>query len=272
MSISTSVQRTLQRGLWRLQSVFASVNEEPIIVVGNQKSGTSAIAHLLADYGGLTKTIDIPPLWGYRGLDVMRERRVFGEVVHRYARFFTADLVKEPMMTFFLDQVIDRFPDASYVFIVRDPRDNIRSLLNRRNLPGNVERLRAADKVQLASERCTLDADAWQIEAKTYIELLAKRWNLAIENLCTLQHSSSYGMHVRYEDFVSDKYAFIARLAERLEVEEQQDITDRLDAQYQPKGNRDVSWEDFFGRENAIKIEDECKGNMEKIGYEMCFI
>ena len=51
------------------KNLFAVINENPIIVLGNQKSGTSAIAHLLADYGGLSRTIDIPPcgcLWYLR--------------------------------------------------------------------------------------------------------------------------------------------------------------------------------------------------------------
>jgi len=36
------------------------MSEPEVIVLGNQKSGTSAIAHLLADLTGLSKTIDLP--------------------------------------------------------------------------------------------------------------------------------------------------------------------------------------------------------------------
>ena len=45
-----------------IHSRLTRVRQHPIIVLGNQTSGTSAIVHLLADYGGLSKTIDIPPL------------------------------------------------------------------------------------------------------------------------------------------------------------------------------------------------------------------
>ncbi|MFW5795351.1 MAG: hypothetical protein ACOCV1_07710, partial [Bacillota bacterium] len=33
------------------------------IVIGNPKTGTSVISSLIANYGNLTKTIDIPEIW-----------------------------------------------------------------------------------------------------------------------------------------------------------------------------------------------------------------
>ena len=58
-----NIKKYKKRLIGYLKDRFATINETPIIVLGNQKSGTSAIAHLLADYGGLSRTIDIPPLW-----------------------------------------------------------------------------------------------------------------------------------------------------------------------------------------------------------------
>jgi len=92
-----------------VRNQLAKVNKSAVIVLGNQKSGTSAIAHLLADYGGLSKTIDIPPLWGSlgHGIDIMRGQIEFVSVVKRYKTYFSRELIKEPMMGFFADKVIE---------------------------------------------------------------------------------------------------------------------------------------------------------------------
>lgn len=72
------------------------MNETPIIVMGNQKSSTSAIAHLLADYGALSKTADIPPPRGYCGLDVMRGHSSFAQIVDEYPYFFRRTCLRSP--------------------------------------------------------------------------------------------------------------------------------------------------------------------------------
>jgi hypothetical protein len=252
----------------RIRHWMASVNESPILVLGNQKSGTSAIGHLLADYGGLSKTIDIPVLWGYRGLEVMTGTRRFADVVRNNAYFFSTDVIKEPMMTFFPDQVAERFPEGHYIFIVRDPRANIRSLLDSRGLPGDRSTLRPEDTQHLSAGRTLLDDDAWQIPAENYVGLLARRWNRAVEGAITLNSRVSCFQLVKYEDFVDDKYASIQRIASALGIQERQDISERLDQHYQPRGpNRGVDWGDFFGAENLSRINNLCAKNMSRLGY-----
>jgi len=245
-----------------------SVNETPIIVLGNQKSGTSAISHLLADYGDLSKTIDIPPLWGYRGLEVMQEQ-TFPQVVESHPYWFSSDLIKEPMMTFFSEQVAERFPAAKYVFIVRDPRDNIRSLLDSRDLPGNRSHLRPEDVEHLSSSRSLLDSDAWGISAETYIELLAKRWVLAVQNLSRLQEITSAVQVVKYEHFNQDKMATISETASSLDIPERNDISSKLDVAFQPRGShRDVDWKSFFGPHNLQTINRICSEQMSNLNYQ----
>jgi hypothetical protein len=40
-----------------------------------------------------------------------------------------------------------------------------------------------------------------------------------------------------------------------------------VDVQYQPRGDRGVSWLEFFGRENLRRIEGICGGRMAQLGY-----
>jgi hypothetical protein len=72
---------------------------------------------------------------------------------------------------------------------------------------------------------------------------------------------------IRYEDFLEDKTGEIARLAERLGLARINDISDKVDTQYQPRGNRGIDWHTFFGEGNLKRIERICSDRMHLLGY-----
>ena len=80
----------------------------------------------------------------------------------------------------------------------------------------------------------------------TYIERLAHRWRYA----ATLyQRYAAETRLVRYEDFCERKEETITSLAQRLGLPGRNDIADKVDEQYQPRGsNREASWEAFSER------------------------
>jgi hypothetical protein len=234
-----------------------------VIVLGNQKSGTSAIASLLADLCGLTKTIDIPALWGERAFAVMSGERTLAQAIEEDPRPFRSELIKEPSMTFFADQVVEAFPTARLVFVVRDPRDNARSLLNRRGLPGDLEQLTDELRASLG-KRVTVDPRVWGGEGENYVGVLAHRWNLAVDNYSA--HAARTRL-AKYEDFVDDKLGFLRSLAADLDLEPVADVSGKLDRQYQPAGDRGVTWSDFFGASNLERIERICGERMARLGY-----
>jgi hypothetical protein len=258
------MRRRLARRLAALfRGAAGRLPERPVIVLGNQKSGTSAIASLLAEMGGLTKTIDIPPLWGSLGVAVMRGEKPLAEVVELHRGHFCAELIKEPMMTFFAGQVLEVFPEARLACVVRDPRDNIRSLLDRRQLPGDLPELDEAQRASLGN-RITIDPEVWGGRDENYVGVLAHRWNLAAEGY--LAHRERMRLAL-YEEFLADKLGFLERLAADLEIEPRADVRARLDVQYQPRGNREVSWQAFFGEENLARIERICASRLRELGY-----
>ena len=250
-----------------IKTRFATINYTPIIVLGNQKSGTSVIAHLLADYGGLSKTIDIPPLWRSNTLKILSGEVPFREVVVKHRYYFSTGLIKEPYMTFFIEQVFEVFPEARYVFVVRDPRDNIRSILNRMDIPGDINAFSNLTRNLRFGYRIMLNTEVWGInKTKNLVEILAHRWNKAGDSY--LLHQDRMIM-AKYEDFLADKNGFIEGLAQKLTIKKKFDITDNLDIQYQPRGNRFVSWEDFFGEQNLTNIETICGERMKSFGYSI---
>lgn len=257
-------RKTIDWFAYSVKGYFARVETSPTIVLGNQKSGTSAIAHLLADLGGLSKTIDIPPLWPPVGIEIMRGRVSFASVVEQHRAFFSTKLIKEPMMTFFADQVLEFFPECKCVIVIRDPRDNIRSLLNRRGIPGHLEEVEERYIPASPPHNVVIDASVWGGDDENYIGVLAYRWNKAIDSY--LYHSERMIL-AKYEDFMRDKEGFVVKLSDRLSIPKKHEISSKLDIQYQPAGDRTVSWEEFFGSGNLERIERICGARMAKLGY-----
>lgn len=248
----------------RFYSLFSTINRSPIIILGNQKSCTSAITHLIADYGGLTKTVDIPESWWPTLEELLDGTLPLKDFARKYSFYFSRDVIKEPNLTFLFDQLSRIHPGAKFVFVIRDPRSNIRSLLNRISVPGNLPRM-DEDEVHAipADWRPVFDAALWDLPDGNYVEILARRWVRAAR--VYLDHQDRIHL-VRYEDFNADKLQTIEKLAQKLGVSSQRDITDQLDVQFQPKGNKSISWEVFF-EENLERIEDICSREMAELGY-----
>ncbi len=257
--------RNLRGRAWRTAAAASGVSAPPIIILGKEKSGTTAIAALLAERTGSSITLDMPSLWGTTVVNLYTGKRTFHEYVRRNRPYFSRDIIKEPELTFIYPSVKARFPRARFVMIVRDPRDNIRSVLNRVQIEGSRERLDAGTLAGITEEwRIVLDGGWLGLRGETYIEMAAARWNRAAD--VYLHHADDMVL-VRYEDFMDEKAGTIDRLAERLELPLTNDIRGKLDVQYQPRGNRDVPWEQFFGDRNLRRIERTCMKRMKKLGY-----
>lgn len=244
-----------------------------MIVGGNQKSGTTAIAALLAKATGLRFSND--PFWhvslrdGHASVleDVLSRRMTVAEVVDRYRAYFSAEIIKDPNFAFLYPELQSRFPESPQLFIVRDPRQNIRSILNRLCIEGRLERLGAEHLITLAHEpgwRSILAGDGLGISEGSHVARLAQRWNLAAQRY--FERSASV-LLVRYEDFVADKAGYVEGLAQRLGLAVTADIRQEQDRQYQPRGNSSISMEAFFGERNLTLIETICAEGMAKFGY-----
>jgi Sulfotransferase family len=249
----------------------ARINRRPVIVLGVQKSGTTAVAMLMGKAAGMSVTSDFIHL--NSTMEYQKElyrTRAFRDLVRRNRYYFARDIIKEPDLTFFIEELLIYFPLGRFIFLVRDPRDNIRSILNRVNLPG---RPIVPDQEHW---RGLQNGDSWQmivegglplISGDTYIEKLAKRWKLAAE--LYLKHADRIRLF-RYEDFLQDKVKSITTLLSDLGLKVRHSIEDSIDIQYQPRGNREITWETFFGRDSLQRIEAICTIEMARFGYRAC--
>jgi hypothetical protein len=244
---------------------FVRPNDEAIIVLGNSKSGTTVIAALLAEYGDLSVTLDFWPrlrrpetLASVHGGELS-----FDAFVRRFRADFSRDVVKDPHLTFLYPQLAQRFPRARFLMVVRDPRDNIRSILNRLELPGDLDELDPAAYRRMRPLWEAILKSSWLDVPGNYVERLAGRWAQAAR--VYLEHADAMEL-IRFEDFLADKQGTIAELAARLGIEPRGRIEDKLDRRFQPPGDRSVDLRRFFGA-NLARLEAHCVGGALALGY-----
>ena len=179
---------------------------------------------------------------------------------------FSHRIVKEPILTFYAQDLLRTFPNAQFVFIVRDPRDNIRSILNRLKLPG--------DQMPISTRQWSNVPAAWRevVENRrlgfsfdNHVESLAARW-LHAWRVCS--SAGNRMITVRYEDFVADKLGFIHGLARRVGLPLRATNLKTIHKQFQHRGDREVTWPTFFGRNLAV-INSVCRAAMPELRYEL---
>jgi Sulfotransferase family len=238
-----------------------------VFVLGNQKSGTTVIAAALAECAGVSAALDLHALHTRRMTAAYASRSLtVSDIVRRCGNRFRSSVVKEPILTFYMEELLESFPRSRYVFIVRDPRDNIRSILNRLRLPGDQERLTAAQWASVpAAWRESIENRRLGFSFSSYVEGLAHRW-LYAWRLCS--KVGDRVKMVRYEDFLADKVGFTRRLARQVGYLPRVDALRSVNKQYQDAGDRTVCWRQFFG-ENLPLINHICRSAMATLGYDL---
>lgn len=245
---------------------MAGANPAPTFVLGNQKSGTSVIAALVAEAAGASVTIDIRG--GKRGATWAKlygGETSFPDFVSENRLDFSRGVVKECNLTYFYRELVEHFPAAKLVFVCRDPRANTRSILNRLSLPGDLPRLGEAQTAGVDPRWSPILKRGFMgLEGENYVEMLALRWSLAANTY--LRNAKNMAL-IRYEDFCKDKAGEVARLARQVGLEQVNDISGMVDRQYQRRGDKSVPWLDFFGPDNLARIDRACGDTMRRLGY-----
>ncbi len=241
----------------------------PLFVLGNEKSGTTVIAASLAKATGQKVTLDIKGVWDPVQTQLYRGEKTIEQVIKANKYAFSKKIIKEPVLTFEYKKLKKIYPDSDFVLIVRDPRDNIRSILNRLGLPGDLESLTLEHREAMGPLWTTwntvLDTSWLGIKEEHYIAAMAKRWNFIIDLYTNNQEAIILFL---YEDFMADKVGSIRKLARQLNLKLKHDIENFVDIQFQSKGNRTISPETFFGNKNLNLINSLCGERMKKLGYE----
>ena len=245
-----------------------SLEIEPIFILGNEKSGTTVIADLLAKACNYSVTLDIPPIWNPIQLDIHNNKRKLRDLIQKNKYYFGAKVIKEPVLTFEYPQLKSLYPRAKFILIVRDPRDNIRSILNRLSIAGNLTAFNLDNllgKQKFKESWTTVIDNRWLgIEFTHYIESMASRWCHIVD---LYLNNPDDILLMRYEDFTQNKVEYITNFAQRFESEIDKSFEKFVDIQYQVAGNKNVQYEEFFGQTNLEKILTICENRMNSLEY-----
>lgn len=246
---------------------FYNLNPSPIFILGNEKSGTSAIAALLGEATNQSYAIDVPSIYEQENLGkIIRKEVDLKSFINQYSKIeFSKKIIKEPSFTWFYRQLRSIYPKAKFVFIVRNPRTNIRSMLNRMNLKGDLKNISKTDINHLPIEWQKIIDNRWiGIETLNYIESLAMRWNKAVS--VYFENREDFIL-IKYEDFLKDKNQSISDLAIQLNLRVLTSIEEKLDLPFQPKGDNSLPLETFFEKENLEIINSICQKGMKEFNY-----
>ena len=251
----------------KILSFLSKVNPEPLFILGNPKSGTTVIANLLSKATKQSLTSDIKSVIKYVSLQLDFNLVSFDTFIKQHKYEFSKEIIKEPFLSFYTEELIKAFPNARFLWIVRDPYQNIRSILNRLKIPGNLQKINLSNFPELEKTpawKLNLQSRMFGYNSSNYIEAMAFRWNHVIN---IYQQNKNKIVLVKYEDFMKDKQPFIEDLALNLDFTIQKDISNYVNVQYQPKGNAEINLKEFFGTENYKIIQRLCKENMKELGY-----
>lgn len=253
---------------WRRR--FSRINTNPILVFGNQKSGTSAVTILLGKSTGLSYTVDVFCLYGDLEERLLRKETSFDELFYRARFYFSRKIIKEPGFTFFYNELCSYFPESPQVFVLRNPYDTIRSILNRVELPGHLEDLQENHWQYIRNKfphwHVVLDGTLAGHKGNTYIETLALRCRQVFEIYLSCPNNV---IPIWYENFNKNKVDTIHQVANQLNLPIQYSIDTMKDIQFQPKGNSLIDRETFFGYKNINRIRAICGEVAFAVGYEL---
>lgn len=246
----------------RLLALVSTPNEAPLLVFGNQKSGTSAIAGLLSEATGERLVTDFAGAQEPYIGELIRGDVPIAGYIARNAWAFSAPIVKEPGLTFVAPALMTHFAKSRAVMVLRNPWHNIRSILERVDIRGDADRLIPGKRRLNRTWRSILAGSDLGLPPAHYIDVLAQRWLKAAQIAESLDDRT---LIVRYEDFSAAKRETIERLARDLGLPVVADISEKLDHAFQPRG-RGTDPEAFFGP-NYARIATICGAKAAQYGY-----
>lgn len=248
----------------RLRARSATPHPSPLFLFGNQKAGGTAIAGLLAAAAGLRATLDLEGTTAPHFARLMRGRTTLEDFIAKNAWSFSAPIIKDGNLTFVAEPLMTYFGVARAIFIVRNPYDNIRSILDRLKLPGDLAHVDAHRIRANATWRGILSGEDLGFAPDHYVSILARRWQRAAE-IC--EAGGEAFVRIRYEDFLTDKRGEISRLARAFDLETPNGIGALVERDFQRRGNPATEPREFFGAENFRRIADICGESAARFGY-----
>jgi len=286
----------------------SNIAYQPIFIIGAARSGTNMLRDIIAQAPDVATwdCDEINPIWRHGNLshpnDEFRPemasqqvkkfvRNAFFKISKRYkATYVLEKTCANSLRVSFLNEI---FPNAKYIFIIRDGRDTVASAALRWNAPFDLnytlKKLRYTPVVdlpyyamrygwnrirQLFSKKSTLGFWGVQIKNiqdhlsdKSLREVCALQWRDCVEK--SLEDFNLISDHqiitIKYEAFVVDPQSEVSKLFNFIGIEMQNDTLEKLTAEVSPKSVG--KYKSSLKKEELIKIEALTKETLMKLDY-----
>lgn len=214
-------------------------------VFGLPKSGTTIFAKALSTATGESVLLDTPLLWGSATSPLSTNQ--FRELRKKHPVTFRTRLVKEPNATMYPESVMDAVPKTNHLLLVRTPAQNIRSHLDRLNIPGNAHSIKGLKVPKNYAKFFDRNAQLPPAIA------LAHRWRNVHNQAIWMKPEISVFW---YSDFVDHPNDTIEKAASHLSLSVTKNVDSVLKQQLQPMGkNRTAPPSAFFGESILTEIQ-----------------
>ena len=287
---------------------MATELKPPIILLGNTRSGTTIVQNLVAAHPDVASWYEPRTLWLYadpgRAHDEFDENDATPRVKHYIRRRFLefqreqGDRVvmeKTPANILKIPYVQSIFPEATYLFIVRDPFSFISSVESKwRFRPigkkGTRRRLRSTPISQwhhyagrfvrdkylrrfMKREYLSLWGPRYEgiqrdLKAHDLLTVIARQWSVGSRK--AEEALAAFGrdrvLRLRYEDFVAEPVSHLERICAHSGLE----MTGEMEKAANASVDRDrqLKWQRFEPRELS-RIVPEIEAEMRRHGYEL---
>ena len=248
-----------------------------LIVLGHQKSGTTAIGSLLSMMSNLSYSND--PFYeidkgkgGYVN-DFLNHNHDLNKIIAKSKKGFIQNIIKEPDFIYRFDHLFKVYKNAKYLFVVRNPIDTIRSICNRLGLVPSQKISSTSTDEMVRGNRHWLRLLSGKLPElirgysnDSYVFNIALRWSFAANIYLANSHRITL---VRYEDFQQNKEEVLRTILRDFDLPVVNDVKDHLNKQFQPKGQKNVCLDDFFGLNNISLIHEICGREMRLFDYPL---
>lgn len=252
------IKRPMRELRDHIRWVRSRINERALYIVGHPRSGTTAIGRLLGRYTGLSVADEMG--WATRHVEAVFTKRIsIDTVLNEYRYAFGHAIVQTPGLTPVLGALHERLPHVRFLYIIRDPRDVLCSIVALSNR-------HRTEAFEIRDPSFTLFRGAWLgIDEQDPIRTVGHRWCRYLDIAASIPEVAYY----RYEDFCHDKAEFIARLAQSLGLDQQESLDNQLDVQYRDHGpvRGAGRWRQDLPPDAARVIERICASWMHKFSY-----
>ena len=179
-------------------------------------------------------------------------------------------------------QFLDRaFPDAQYVFLVRDPRANISSMidgwpyLDRFGKPQLSHLFRSLQKATIGHWTYPAPPGWQKIVSKPVQEVCAWSWRQHITFAVSFfeQHHENI-LKIRYEDLVNDTINWICKLAVKLDLKISKKVIEYIESPPLSRTTISTPYDNKWKANNyerVLSILPSVKDTAVRIGYDVSF-